>query len=157
MRLRGDYLQAEPMYAQALTLARELGDQRTEAHIGQELGIVAIHLGDAEQATALLEGSLAAFRKWADPLGIARCLLGFADLRQVQGETERAARLLGFLELWLRSNKIQLLHFDRTNYEGILAGVRTQLGQPRSAASEQAGASFTLEQAVACALQQDEP
>jgi tetratricopeptide (TPR) repeat protein len=157
LRLQGDDSEARPMYQGALQLAGDLGDQRSQAHISQELGVVATHLGRMNQASILLESSLAAFRRWADPLGIARCILGFTDLRHAQGQAERAARLLGFLEGWLRANSIQLLHFDRANYERSLAAVRRQLSEPTFALSQEAGSKLTLEQAVSLALQSISP
>ena len=148
MCLQGDYPQAEPMYAEALALARALGDQRAEAHIAQELGAVAIHLGDIERATTLLAESLSSFRKWADPLGIARCLMGFADLQQVHGHMEQAARVLSFVEIWLQSNQIQLVHFDRSNYERSVTAARAQLDEATFAKAWAEGRALTMKQAI---------
>jgi hypothetical protein len=141
------------MYAEALASARALGDQRSEAHIAQELGAMAIHLGDVESATTLLAESLSSFRKWADSLGIARCLLGFADLLQVHGHMEQAARVLSFVEPWLQSNQIQLVHFDRANYERCVSAVRAQLDEATFAKAWAEGHAMTLEQAVEYALE----
>ena len=153
MCLQGDYPQAEPMYAEALALARALGDQRSEAHIAQELGAVAIHLGDRERATILLAESLSSFRKWADTLGIARCLIGFANLRQMHGHMERAARVLSFVEPWLQSNQIQLVHFDRSNYERSVTAACIQLDGATFAKAWAEGSAMTLEQAVEYAFE----
>jgi len=152
MCLQGDYPQAEPMYAEALASARALGDQRSEAHIAQELGAVAIHLGDVERATTLLAESLSSFRKWADSLGIARCLMGFADLRQVHGHMEQAARVLSFVEPWLQSNQIQLVHFDRTNYERSVTAARAQLDEETFAKAWTEGRALTMKQAIELAM-----
>jgi len=152
MCLQGDYPQAEPMYAEALASARALGDQRSEAHIAQELGAVAIHLGDVERATTLLAESLSSFRKWADSLGIARCLMGFADLRQVHGHMEQAARVLSFVEPWLQSNQIQLVHFDRTNYERSVTAARDQLDEETFAKAWAEGRALTMKQAIELAM-----
>jgi non-specific serine/threonine protein kinase len=155
MCLQGDYAQAEPMYAEALASARALGDQRSEAHIAQELGDVAIHLGDFERATILLADSLSSFHKWADPLGIARCLMGFADLRQVHGHIEQAARVLSFVEPWLRSNQIQLVHFDRSKYERSVAAARAQLDEATFAKAWADGRALTMEQAIELAMSEE--
>ena len=152
MCLQGDYPQAEPMYAEALAAARALGDQRTEAHIAQELGVVAIHLGDVERARTLLAESLTSFCKWSDSLGIARCLIGFADLRKVNGPREQAARMLSFVESWLQSNQIQLVHFDRTNYERSVTAARSQLDEATFAKVWAEGRSLTMEQAIELAM-----
>ena len=153
MCLQGDYPQAEPIYAEALALARALGDQRSEAHLAQELGSVAIHLGDVESATTLLAESVAFFRKWADSLGIVRCLMGFADLRQVHGHVEQAVRVLSFVEPWLQSNQIQVVHFERTNYERSVAAARAQLDDATFAKAWAEGRAMTMEQAIAYALE----
>jgi len=153
LSLQGDYSGARPLYEEALQLAGDLGDQRSQAHISQELGVVATHLGHVTQASILLESSLSAFHRWADPLGIARCILGFADLRHAQGDAEVAARLLGFVEAWLRANTIQLLHFDRANYERSHTAARAQLSELTFTLSQEAGSKLTLGQAVSLALQ----
>jgi hypothetical protein len=114
---------------------------------------MAIHLGDVESATTLLAESLSSFRKWADSLGIARCLLGFADLQQVHGHMEQAARVLSFVEPWLQSNQIQLVHFDRANNERCVSAVRAQLDEATFAKAWAEGHAMTLEQAVEYALE----
>ena len=154
MRLQADYSRAEPVYAEALALSRALADQRSEAHISQELAAVVMNLGNLERAATLLKRSLSAFQKWADPLGICRCLLGFVDLQRAQGDVEQAARLLGFIEHWLQSNKIQLVHFDRTTYLGSLEAARALLSQASFGAARAAGIKLTLEEAIASALRQ---
>ena len=153
MRLQGDYSPAEPMYAEALALARALGDQRSEAHIAQELGVVAMHLGRlwsgrgpcwTEASHAFANGrthSESPAASWASRTCGWR-----------RGNAEQAARLLGFVEPWLQSNKIQLVHFDRTNYERILAATRAQLNNMAFVAAWEAGARMTLDEETACAL-----
>ncbi len=152
MCLQGDYPQAEPMYAEALALARALGDQRSEVHIAQELGAVAIHLGDVVLAKTLLAESLASFRKWADSLGIGRCLLGFADLQQVHGHLEQAARVLSFVEPWLQSNQIQFVHFDVTSYGRSVAAARAQLDEATFTKAWAEGRALTMKQAIELAM-----
>jgi len=152
MCLQGDYQQAEPLYTEALAMARAFGDQRTEASIAQALGEVAIHLGDVARAGTLLTASLSSFRKWADALGIARCLMAFADLRQAQDQIEQAAHVLGFIEPWLISNQLQLVFFDRTHYESSVTAARTQLDEVTFNAVWEAGSKMTMEQAAAYVL-----
>jgi tetratricopeptide (TPR) repeat protein len=155
MCLQGDYQQAEPLYAEALAMARALGDQHSEASIAQALGEVAIHRGDIEQATILLAESLSSFRKWADALGIARCLIGFVNLRQAQKDMERAAHLLGFVEAWLESNQLQLVFFDQTNYARAVAAARTQLGEEVFNTAWGKGRAMTLDQSIDLAMKDE--
>jgi predicted ATPase/class 3 adenylate cyclase len=155
MCLRGDYQQAEPLYIEALAMARALGDQHSEASIAQALGEVAIHRGDIEQATILLVESLSSFRKWADALGIARCLMGFVNLRQAQKDMERAAHLLGFVEAWLDSNQLQLVFFDHTNYARSVAAARTQLDETAFTTAWEKGRAMTLDQSFDVAMKDE--
>ncbi len=152
MSLRGDYPQAEPLYTEALSMARTSGDQHSEAFIAQALGEVASHRGDFKQATLLLTESLSSFRKWADALGIARCLIRFADLWQMQGQIEQAAHILGFIEPWLESNQLQLVIFDETHYKHSLAATRAQLDETTFNAVWETGNKMTVEEAMQYAL-----
>ena len=133
-------------------MARALGDQHSEASTAQALGEVAIHRGDMEQATILLAESLSSFRKWADALGIARCLIGFVNLLQLQKDMERAAHLLGFVEAWLESNQLQLVIFDHTNYARGVAAARAKLDEAAFTTAWAEGRAMMLEQAVEYAL-----
>ena len=155
MCLQGDYRQAEPVYAEALALAHAVGDQRSEASITQALGDVALHLGDLERTRALLREGLSRFREWEDALGMANSLREFAELQQVQGQSERAARLLGFVEAWLESNQLNLVLFERTKYERSVAALRAQISESDFNAAWDAGRQLTLEQAATLALGND--
>ena len=155
MCLQGDYQQAEPLYTEALAMARALGDQHSEAGIAQALGEVVIHRGDIEQATILLAESLSSFRKWADALGIARCLIGFVNLLQAQKDMERAAHLLGFVEAWLESNQLHLVIFDHANYARGIAAARAQLDEAAFTAAWAEGRAMMLEQAIELAMKDE--
>jgi predicted ATPase/DNA-binding SARP family transcriptional activator len=152
MCLRGDYQQAEPLYSEALAMARSSGDQHSEAFISQALGEVEIHRGNFKQATMLLTESLSSFRKWEDALGIARCLIRFADLWQMQGQVEQAAHILGFVEPWLESNQLQLVIFDETHYMRSLAATRAQLDETAFNAVWKTGNKMTVEEAMQYAM-----
>jgi len=134
-------------------MVRALGDQRNAASVAQSLGEIAIHLGEVERAATLLAESLASFRKWDDSLGIARCMLMFADLRQAQGEIMEAARLLGFVEAWLESNQFQFVFFDHTNYARGVAAARAQLDEATFTAAWEEGRATTIKQAIKYALE----
>ncbi|MCA1554062.1 MAG: tetratricopeptide repeat protein, partial [Chloroflexi bacterium] len=152
MCLQNDHQQAEPVYAEALALARALGDQRSEASIAQALGDVALHLGDIERAKALLTDSLTSFYRWSDALGIANGLRGFADLSQVQSQYGRAAQVLGFVEAWLQSNHMNFVLFERARYERSEADARSQLSASDFAVAWEAGRLMTVEEMIALML-----
>ena len=59
---RGDYASAEPMYARALSLAIETGEQQLEAMVAQNLGVIASMRGDLGEALDHYASSLVIYR-----------------------------------------------------------------------------------------------
>ncbi len=92
-RLQGDYEQAHALYAQRLTLHRNLGDNEGIADTLNYLGWMAVFQGDPEQAIKLLEESLALYRELGKEQGVASSLQGLAMAAAFQREYRRAATL----------------------------------------------------------------
>ena len=149
--LEDDYREAERVYTEALGLVRALGDQRGAASIEQALADVAQHLGDAARAHSLLTDTLARFCSWGDALCMANGLRVFADLRQDEGSSDGAARLLGFVNGWLQANRLRLVLFDRVQYERSVTRARTQLSAAEFDGAWEAGGRMTLDEAMAYA------
>jgi hypothetical protein len=63
--------------------------------------------------------------------------------------------MLSFVEPWLQSNQIQLVHFDRTNYERSVTAARAQLDEATFAKAWAEGQAMTLDKAVAYALREN--
>jgi hypothetical protein len=78
--------------------------------------------------------------------------MGLADLRQMHGHMEQAARVLSFVEPWLQSNQIQLVHFDRSNYERSVTAARAQLDEATFSKEWAKGRALTMKQAIELAL-----
>jgi tetratricopeptide (TPR) repeat protein len=153
MCLQDDYAAAEPVYLEALALARALGDQRNQAVFTQAAGDVALHLGDAARARTLLAEALSSFRAWGDPLGIANGLRTIADLRLAENRTEEACRLLAFIEVWLETNRLRLVLYERTRLERSTAGARAALPAQTYRDEWAAGRQLTPDQVFALALE----
>jgi hypothetical protein len=71
----------------------------------------------------------------------------------VHGHMEQAARVLSFVEAWLQFNQIQLVHFDRSNYECSVTEARVQLDEATFAKAWTEGHAMTLEQAMEYAFE----
>ena len=82
-------------------------------------------------------------------------LRGLAAIAGVRGEAARAARLFGAAG-GLRETVEGPIHGDdrpdHSRHEGIIAAVRSSLGEPAFAAAWEAGRAMTFEEAVAYAL-----
>ena len=74
-------------------------------------------------------------------------------MRQVQGHSEQAARVLGFVEAWLQANQLNWVLFDRAMYERSVAAVRASPSASDFDVAWAAGQQLRLEQVIAEALE----
>ena len=94
---RGDHLNAQALYEQALTLYRHVSSVLGEANCIQGLGDVALLLGQSSEASAKFEEALRLFEKIAEPYSIGQCHVRLArltidaQLRQQHVDAARAA------------------------------------------------------------------
>src|SRR5205823_1448715 len=84
---------AEALFADALAISRELGDERSVAWSLHNLGLVARASGDLDRAGALLREALA--KRWAseDRRGVAASLRALGHHAHASGHECRAVRL----------------------------------------------------------------
>jgi hypothetical protein len=59
---------------------------------------------------------------------------------------------LSFVELWLQSNQIQLVHFDLSNYERSASAARAHLDEATFAKAWAEGRALMVEQAIELAM-----
>ncbi len=93
-KYRGDFARADDLYAECLTLQRELGDPQGIAVALNNLGTVATERGQYERAAAQFEESLALKRSLDDMRGIAVTSLNLADVARDRGQYARAVAAL---------------------------------------------------------------
>jgi len=93
-KYRGDFARADDLYAECLTLQRELGDPQGIAVALNNLGTVATERGQYDRAAAQFEESLALKRSLGDMRGIAVTLLNLADVARDRGQYARAVAAL---------------------------------------------------------------
>lgn len=91
---RSNYLDAEALHLESLTLAREIDDEHAIATALTELGLVHCLLNDFDRAAADLAGGLELFRRLEDQSGIAFTLMCMGDNTAHQGDLENATLLL---------------------------------------------------------------
>ncbi|HET9918544.1 MAG TPA: tetratricopeptide repeat protein, partial [Ktedonobacteraceae bacterium] len=90
---QGDYVRAEQLCGEALTLFQHLADQRGIVHIQAVLIGIALHRRDSARIRALAEESLALLRRDADPWWTAYFLVVLAREASFHGEYVRASQL----------------------------------------------------------------
>jgi tetratricopeptide (TPR) repeat protein len=104
-----DYVNAKTLYEDALSMSRELGDQRGIAVALGNLGMVALEQGDHKAAIARHEEGLAIWHELGDRQGIARTLNALGNAAYSQGD--RRARSLYEQSL--------AIHRELGNHRGI--------------------------------------
>jgi hypothetical protein len=109
--------------------------------------------GDEDAAGRYSRESVAAFRQVGERYGMARALEGVARAAGARGEGQRAAQLYAAAAALREALGAPIAPADRADYERRVAAIRACLGEERFTAVWAVGRAMTLEQAVACALQ----
>src|SRR5262249_13055663 len=126
---QGDDTRARAYSEEALSVARETGDELLIAEALAQLGTVALHRGDARQATARYQQSLALIWTRGYREYIAEGLTGLAAAAGLLGQPERAACLFGAVEALREVSGIQLSPLPPTDYARTLEGIRAHLNE----------------------------
>jgi predicted ATPase len=150
-RAEGDYERARLLYEEALALRREIGNKRDMISPLVNLGFLALLGNRHAEAKQFFEQSLSISREMMSQDDIARSLAGLAGVIGRMGQPERAARLLGALEV-LKDDLRSKQPFERAEYDRNVAAVRAALTEGSFAAAWAEGREMALEQAIEYAL-----
>ena len=90
---QADYAAADPLFREALDIARQLGDKRGIAVSLNALGVNDRNRGQPAVAHSLFEESLALWRELGDQKAVARALSNLANVVKSQGDFARARAL----------------------------------------------------------------
>jgi len=148
----GDYPRAEALFEESLAMLRERGDAANVARSLFNLGAAAFRLGRHEDAIERLRGSATLCRQLGDKEDLAWCLEGFAALAAAEGDTERAALLVGAAGRLLEDMGAALKPFERQLHDETLGFVIAGLGDAAATRVMQRGATLTVDEAVGWAL-----
>jgi tetratricopeptide (TPR) repeat protein len=149
---QGNYAAARTLYAQSLTIYRELGHKRGIANVLHSLGMIASSEGDYAAACKLNEQSLAIHRELGNRRGIANMLEAIAALAAAQGRPERAARLWGAVDAIRNEVGASLPSSERARFALLVERARAELSEDVFAAARAKGRAMTLDQAIMLAL-----
>src|SRR6185295_18674908 len=98
-------------------------------------------------ALKLFTEGLQLSRKEGNLEGIVLSFVGLAGVMSAQQRLEPAVRLFGVAEALINTFSVYLDTFERAQWDGDVADVRTQLDEPTLVAAWAAGRALTLEQA----------
>jgi predicted ATPase len=147
-RARGDMETAQQLFAEELTLHRELGDKHGIGHTLLFIGELAEEQGDIEGAATCYAEALAMLRDAWDPGRLTAVLRGVAALALARAQPARALRLAG------AAAAVQQNLWSPEGWERIAEEARQRLTPEAAAATWEEGRAMPLEQAIAYALEQ---
>ena len=155
----GDPLLAISRWQEALALHRKIDNELGAAFILANLGLLCARLGDRERSAGWLVDGLRLSRDLGYKLIIQYCLIGLGRLAADAGRLERAARLWGAADGMTEAYGAHLTRASREliDYDNQLSTAQQRLDPARWTAAWSEGRNLTVDQAVAYALDEDQP
>jgi non-specific serine/threonine protein kinase len=120
-------------------------------------GRVACHEGDYQQSIGFLTKSLVMSKDASDKRSIAMGIEGLATVAASQEQLEKALRLFASAKTLRETIGAPLEPIELTEYESILVSVGARVNETTWKRSWAEGCAMTLEQAIAYALETEEP
>ena len=149
------YEQALSRFQESLALNQQLGDRQGVGDTLSSLGCIALLRGDYAEAARYLCDSLRAFQQFGIKLRIAYALEHLADVALAYGQAARAARLCAAAAALRTALRMQLPPMALPASTRRLAAIDRLLDQSACAAAWAAGATMTMEAAIAYALEDE--
>ncbi len=149
---QGEYQRATALIEESLKIAMDTETFAAAAHHMAQLGLIALTQGEPERAAMLFRDCLAFSTANATASGVAYSLDGVGMVAASQAPMRQAPRLFGAAEAIRQSNCIPLWPTDRRHYDCYVAAARASLGEEEFARSWAEGRALTLDEAIACAL-----
>ena len=148
---RGETAPAVAAIEEAVLVARESGNPLAIGAALEAQAQLAREAGEVSGAEELLHEALRAFYDAGDPGGVADVLESLAALVRELQNAEQAVRLLGAADGIRAAVGCVRFPVRQPGYEAELSALREALGQEAFAAAWSAGASTSLDDAVAYA------
>jgi tetratricopeptide (TPR) repeat protein len=151
-RCEGAYDKAERLYEESLAILHQLGSQGRIAIAQHNLGHTACALGNTEKALSCFRQAIDFYRKPGHTWDLMACLEGVAGVLAQRGQAVPAVRILALTSTMHEEAGVSIAPADRLAYERYMSSLRTQLDDLSFAAAWAEGKQWTLEQAVASAM-----
>lgn len=152
-RLERDHARSEELLTESLAVCREMGAGEREARALQSLAALAAIRGAPTDAIARYREALALWAEMDQLHGIAICLRGLGQVAVLEGELERAARMLGAADTLMRRVGAAVPPCDREDLEAAMEAARAELGADRFDAALIIGGALSVEESVRFARQ----
>ena len=145
-------------FRQTLPMFREVGDLTMEAWGLHMLGTALLREGDVEEARTHIEHAIRHFHEAGDASGLTLTFDDMSAVAVAAGDLPRAARLRGAARNLTTETGAQLAGFVEETFEsGARPGIRSHMATDDLARYGAEGAAWTLDEAVAYALEGSDP
>jgi tetratricopeptide (TPR) repeat protein len=152
---QGDYATARARLEEAVAIQREIGDRFSIANALHSLANVTRDQDDYSASRAQYEESLTVLWELGERFLLANLLEDMGGLAALEGQRERALRLVGAAATLRETIGAPLSPAYQEKLDKMLEPARQTLGEEASASAEAKGKAMPLEQAIAYALQTD--
>ena len=146
---------ARARYSKGLGVYRGLGDDQAVANTLLNLGLAIHGAGEPEEVTGLFAEALLGFARPGERRGMAECVEALALVARADDPT-RATVLLGAATALRDSIGAPLPAGDRAVQDGVVAGLRAELGEASFDVAWQRGRLLEVDDIVAVALAETE-
>lgn len=144
---------AEPLFREALVLAREIGDVYMVAGALDGLSTVDLRRGEPARAAATSRQSIELMWSLHDAHSLAAALVTAAAILRAIDRREASARLCGARDTLAKRHGFSFDRFVEALFSSTVDGLRSELGDAFEPAWS-GGAALELEQAVELALEE---
>jgi len=148
---QSNYFQATALFEENRTVHEGFGDRYRAALAQCALALVACRQSDYELACTYLKQLTVTVQQLMQPLLIADYCGGAAELAYAAGDWLRVIRLLGVVQIVLKTNTRWRI-LERVRYNEMLEASRVALGVEAFEQAYREGQAMPLEVAIACAL-----
>jgi DNA-binding CsgD family transcriptional regulator len=149
LRVAGDAPGAEIRAREALAISERISSRQIVAWSKETLALLFAGRGEYGEADSLLHDALALRIEYELLLNLPRTLDGLAEVAAGLESHEEAARILGVAQRTRADRGLVRWAPDDPRLEKLECALRSTLGDPAFEAAREAGASLTLEDAVA--------
>jgi ATP/maltotriose-dependent transcriptional regulator MalT len=150
---QNEYDRARMLVEESLALFREAGDKWGMAYTLSHFAHIVFAQGNYAYAHTLVDESLALSKELDFRGGIASCLEVLAEIVAAQEQKTWAVRLWGAAEALREIIGGPQLSLERSSYEGMMATIRSELGEKVFAAAWAEGRAMTAEQVLSVQAQ----
>jgi adenylate cyclase len=148
---QGWFEEARRLHEEGLALRREVGDMWVVANSLNNLGNLARDQGDIPEAADRYRESLKIVSEYNDRWAMAYLLEDMGCLACLQGQPERALRLVGAAEALRQAIGSPRTDAEQHKLDSLLENARVTLGEPAASQRLEEGRKLNYEQAAAYA------